>query len=197
MKRLAVIAALALSACSPAYDVCGPSTCDGCCTAAGECVGGDYDLACGTGGNACNVCPASAPVCAAHVCRAADVVDAGSDAGMNGGADAGPQVFVTLRYHYAKNPTNCPPDPPAAEFSCVIAEAMPKAKFDSVRLDYLECTTTQPTTDGYDIECGTCTVKSETCTWDFPDGGATPVTRGYFECPKPAHTTLGACEWTP
>lgn len=74
---------------------------------------------------------------------------------------------------------------------------MSKAKFDSIRLDYLECTTTQPTTDSYEIDCGVCTEKSETCVWDKGDGGTSLVTRDYFECPQPAHTTPGECAWNP
>lgn len=196
MKRLAVIAALALSACSPAYDVCGPSTCDGCCTATGECVAGDYDLACGTGGNACNVCPASAPRCLSQVCRAADVVDAGHDAGTDAGVDAGVPIFVTLRYERLQAMGECPAVTTSA-VSCAIAKVMDKSRFDAIRTEYATCAVTQPTSDGYEIDCGACSPEQAKCHWE-PDGG-TPGDVGYasFKCPEPAHTTPGACAWSP
>jgi hypothetical protein len=46
----------ALAACKPATQLCGPSTCNGCCDAAGECQPGSSNSACGVQGNTCDVC---------------------------------------------------------------------------------------------------------------------------------------------
>ena len=46
---------------------CDTTNCDGCCNADGECVAGDADTACGTGGDACQQCSAPA-VCGDGAC---------------------------------------------------------------------------------------------------------------------------------
>ncbi|MBL9037801.1 MAG: HmuY family protein [Archangium sp.] len=52
-----VVMALAVSACRPADEPCGPTTCAGCCDAAGECQAGNTVAACGgTAGGMCAVC---------------------------------------------------------------------------------------------------------------------------------------------
>lgn len=93
LRRLALpflaAGALALSACGSSSSTdCGPTTCNGCCTAAGQCVGGAANDACGSGGNTCNVC-SGGQTCAGSVCLAPTGGGGGSDAGMGGGAGGG------------------------------------------------------------------------------------------------------------
>jgi hypothetical protein len=45
--------------CSAGACVCDPSTCAGCCSASGQCVGGTMKQACGVGGAACAACAGS------------------------------------------------------------------------------------------------------------------------------------------
>lgn len=52
-------------------DPCGPANCNGCCDAAGTCVGGTAASACGVGGGQCNDCAAAGDSCNAGVCEAA------------------------------------------------------------------------------------------------------------------------------
>lgn len=61
---------------------CSPSTCDGCCASATECVAGTTVLECGLGGEVCTRCT-SQERCASARCEALPVVDAGV-------VDAGP-----------------------------------------------------------------------------------------------------------
>lgn len=93
------LAALTLSACGgPQPNACGPSTCNGCCTAEGQCVGGGAQDACGTGGGQCNTCVAPQQ-CVAFVCAVPmPPQDAGSDAGMDAdaGTDAGTMMDAGL-----------------------------------------------------------------------------------------------------
>lgn len=75
---LVAVVAVWLGACQRP---CGPSTCDGCCAADGLCLEGTSALECGSGGAACERCPAGER-CFAKRCEAAPVVDAGAvDAG--------------------------------------------------------------------------------------------------------------------
>lgn len=201
MGRLAAIAALvALVGCSPTGGDCFPSTCDGCCSADGQCLSGETLTACGLNANSCVDCSSSGLLCQSGQCRAPSVSDAGaSDAGVDAGTeDAGPGVFVTLRYWYAPEPTMCPQVPDVEDAQCVVPLAMSKAKFDSIRLEYAAaCVTTQPTSDSYEIDCGACTKGSDMCAYMFDGGSPMLQTRAKYACPEPAYTTPGACAWTP
>jgi hypothetical protein len=53
---------------SDARPQCSRSTCGGCCTAAGDCVGGQSATTCGTGGALCADCTMSGQSCNAGVC---------------------------------------------------------------------------------------------------------------------------------
>lgn len=68
-------------------EVCGPSTCAGCCQGQ-VCVTGDSSDFCGSGGQACDFCPAASEQCVAHVC-VAKLTSAGGGGGSNGGGSAG------------------------------------------------------------------------------------------------------------
>jgi hypothetical protein len=117
MPRLLIVTLVAglfaslIESCLPTKaDVCGPSTCPGCCDPAGACRPGTAADACGARGGACAVCGA-AQACLQDVCFGlAPYLDAGpGDAGLDGGAgdggaadggvvDSGPpalRVFVT------------------------------------------------------------------------------------------------------
>ncbi len=54
---------------SPDAYVCSAATCNGCCTANGQCSGGNSVSLCGTGGEACLNCSAQG-ACNDHVCGA-------------------------------------------------------------------------------------------------------------------------------
>lgn len=106
----AFVLGLTLAACGPvAATPCGPSSCPGCCSASGECLGGTNLNACGTEGGACTACAANL-VCSVGSCVPFDggsydaafpdrpdahvldsgVYDAGRpDAGADGGTDGG------------------------------------------------------------------------------------------------------------
>ncbi|MEW5742368.1 MAG: pectin acetylesterase-family hydrolase [Myxococcota bacterium] len=95
LRRLALTSlaalSLALSACGTSSSTdCGPSTCaTGCCSAEGQCVAGNADDACGTGGLQCNVC-SGGQTCQASVCALPPTGGGGgSDAGLGGGAGGG------------------------------------------------------------------------------------------------------------
>lgn len=99
----------------PAGKVCGPGTCDGCCTDTGDCLAGTTVFECGAGGSACVPCEAN-QACNAGTCArflggdydasfpdapdASVNLDAGTyrppDAGMMtvdaGALDAGPAI---------------------------------------------------------------------------------------------------------
>ncbi len=60
---------------------CNATTCPtGCCAQNGACRAGGTDIACGTGGAACQDCTATGRSCVSHVC-VAPPQDAGVDAG--------------------------------------------------------------------------------------------------------------------
>jgi hypothetical protein len=83
---LAVVSVLGVSACSSATNVCTPASCEGCCSEAGECLGGLEAASCGFGGAACRAC-ALAQVCTAGLC----VTPSGTGGGGGGsGEDGGP-----------------------------------------------------------------------------------------------------------
>jgi hypothetical protein len=77
VRHIVVVLAVALApACNP--KVCGPSNCQGCCAPDGTCELGMDTAACGSGGNACDVC-VGAQVCAGECVTAdAGTPDAGS-----------------------------------------------------------------------------------------------------------------------
>ncbi len=56
MKPVPLCLALLLAACTPPAPPCGPTNCNGCCDATGQCQGGSVTNACGQFGNACNSC---------------------------------------------------------------------------------------------------------------------------------------------
>jgi HmuY protein len=93
---LVVAAALALASfgagCGTAPPPsCSPTTCEGCCDAQGVCRTGDTDLACGLAGVRCNTC-SNIQSCLNRSCVLLGV-DAGSDAGVDGGSeDAGTPI---------------------------------------------------------------------------------------------------------
>lgn len=116
MRSIVVVMGLLVSACPTVEASCGPDTCLGCCTNAGECRHGDDVLACGSAGTACDICVGaqrcegrcvSPPVVTdtdagseqdAGLADAGTVVDAGGlDAGVV--VDAGPGT-VTLRLDF-------------------------------------------------------------------------------------------------
>lgn len=101
MRTFLLSLLLALAACSPAYDVCGPSTCDGCCTEDGACVAGTEVAACGFGGDWCSSCSAVGAECIFNLCRTATATkDAGTKPPVYDGGtpDAGPMVKVQFIY---------------------------------------------------------------------------------------------------
>lgn len=87
-----LLLAMAVAACGvpEGGEVCGPSTCDGCCTATGHCVSATA-AACGVRGAACVTCPPSM-TCRGGACAAAVTMQAPPDAGAPrdaGAFDAG------------------------------------------------------------------------------------------------------------
>lgn len=70
--RLAPLAVLALASalvcCACSSKRCGPETCDGCCSATGECVGQTSAQACGAQGSLCQECEAT-EACVTGACR--------------------------------------------------------------------------------------------------------------------------------
>lgn len=94
--RLALIASIALSlvlvagAASCGAKMCTPQSCaSGCCSATGECLSGTENASCGSGGNSCLNCTATALVCGINkTCGSLSTEDAGTDAGV---PDAGIQ----------------------------------------------------------------------------------------------------------
>ncbi len=54
--------------CQTSNPSCGPSNCNGCCTAAGSCLVGTSNSSCGKGGNACDTCVAG-ETCTSGVCQ--------------------------------------------------------------------------------------------------------------------------------
>jgi hypothetical protein len=202
MKRFAVIAAFVLAGCSGS-DVCGPSTCaDGCCTASGECVAGDLSLACGGGGNACNVCPSSAPVCRDGLCHESIVAggqDAGSDAGVDGGVDAGvdaggPVETIAGRIIYYRNPTldesTCPvtQDPDL----CNVSSQVVKAKVPSLKAAYAGCYVMDSGDAGVVFDCqGLTEIDMGGCS--LPDGGNSGQI--IYRCQYAPYTVADFCAW--
>lgn len=100
---------LVLTACGSAVvptSVCGPSSCAGCCSPAGECLDGTLAAACGLGGVTCSDCGTRACVinfCAPEPAPPGEPLDAGEatvDAGSSV-VDAGtsppcPPIFTSL-----------------------------------------------------------------------------------------------------
>ena len=72
---LAVVSSWLFFACGPTSSTCSESNCAGCCSAAGECVGGTLETACGSAGLLCNSC-SGGQVCVAQRCEF-PAVDAG------------------------------------------------------------------------------------------------------------------------
>lgn len=62
---------VAVASCSPAPKPCGPSTCNGCCDSAGECLAGTAVFECGLGGGACMACRPN-ELCRAGACETFD-----------------------------------------------------------------------------------------------------------------------------
>ncbi len=69
------------AACAPRPQPCGPATCSGCCSAAGDCQTSGSALACGLKGSSCQQCTGAA-VCVAGAC-------ASGSGGSGGGSTAG------------------------------------------------------------------------------------------------------------
>lgn len=98
---LTLLLCVSAASCSPR--ACSPQSCaTGCCTDTGECAGGSENASCGSAGNACVNCAASAQVCGSGVCRplslgtgggsgmdAGSTMDAGSSIDAGSGMDAG------------------------------------------------------------------------------------------------------------
>ena len=79
VSTFALCAALFVS-CTPVDEACGPSNCNGCCDAVGECQRGVMNSACGGGGQLCQACPSghcslgtcvNVPTCTPRTCAAA------------------------------------------------------------------------------------------------------------------------------
>lgn len=74
IRGAACVTCLPEQVCNPTTGVCSndpgcnENTCDGCCTTAGQCVGGDTPAACGEGGVKCDVCEGSAATCEDGLC---------------------------------------------------------------------------------------------------------------------------------
>lgn len=78
-----MFAGLVLSACTCGQNTCGPDNCFGCCTADGECVGGQVQNQCGANGNLCDVCVAT------QTCQLGRCISAGVGGGfVTGGGTA-------------------------------------------------------------------------------------------------------------
>ncbi len=77
------VLSLALAACSPGVK-CSPTSCNGCCTAAGTCSRGTSSTECGTSGATCAACSGS-DTCNAGRCGSA----AGGSGGSGGGTGTG------------------------------------------------------------------------------------------------------------
>jgi hypothetical protein len=73
-------------ACGPAKSKCTAATCFGCCDADGECQGGASQLACGSGGAACQACSFGS-LCQLGSCTAG--TGGGSGSGGGGGSTGG------------------------------------------------------------------------------------------------------------
>lgn len=88
MRMLLVGAVLAVGGGCAAPYVCNQQTCFGCCTSAGECLGGNENSNCGNGGNRCSTCP-STESCqsssAGYTCTGPQGGGGGSGGGAGGG----------------------------------------------------------------------------------------------------------------
>lgn len=81
----AVCLAAGLFACGQTAAPCGPSTCTGCCSTAGECVIAPSAVACGGSGSACVMC-SPGQTCVAGLCAGGAT---GGGSGGGGGATGG------------------------------------------------------------------------------------------------------------
>lgn len=86
---LLVAGSIVAGAASCGTPTCSPQNCPtGCCTAAGVCVAGGENAACGSAGNTCTNCVASAQICGDGTCVALST-GGGAGGGMGGGAGGG------------------------------------------------------------------------------------------------------------
>lgn len=189
-RAILVVTVVVLGGCG-SYDVCGPSTCNGCCTSDGECVTGTFGSACGINGLWCQAC-APQQICRVGICGD-DLPAADSGAPDAGGeADAG-VLYVTLRYERAEQTaTSCPME--WARKTCSTIHTMSPDTFSAVRVQYPECNVTQTDESGYLIDCtGHCAEEARKC-----EVAATKYADyTLISCTVPAHCGSGACNWTP
>lgn len=85
---LAFCFAVLASSCSPIAAKCGPSSCTGCCDAAGACVTGSSNLSCGASGSTCASCPLGQN-CVLGQCSIGSTQGGGSGGGSGGGVTGG------------------------------------------------------------------------------------------------------------
>lgn len=79
--------ALLASACGPSRPPCSPTTCLGCCDAAGECKSGFDNSGCGTRGNQCTTCGLG-QTCVSGACTLPNP-GTGGGSGVGGGSSGG------------------------------------------------------------------------------------------------------------
>ncbi len=95
---------LPLGSCVCSVQLCGPSTCPGCCDADEICQTGNQDAVCGELGALCVDCTATGRVCGGSACRPRGGGDAGtsaSDAGACTGACSSPGIVCDADGGYA------------------------------------------------------------------------------------------------
>lgn len=179
---------------------CSPATCTGCCLG-GFCYGGTSPAQCGRAGGLCSAC-SDTERCSTGQCvrlgsgGGSGGGGGGSGGGVGGGSGGGggstsPTVYVTMRFRKVtvSGFNVCPPN--VTYTTCSDTEAMPKAKFDSLRPTYADCTITQTASDAYTINCtNNCTSTTQTC----PSNGSryeSPY------CEDPTDTNKVDCSWSP
>lgn len=85
----ALLLAGVLLGCSAPPRPCGPTSCAGCCTGAGECVLAPSAVSCGGSGSSCRTCEAG-QTCVSGLCASAGVMPGGTGGGSAaGGGSAG------------------------------------------------------------------------------------------------------------
>jgi len=84
----AVVGMLLLLACGTTTPVCSATTCDGCCTADGQCSLSTTDSSCGRGGVACRACNAG-EMCSFGSCVPTSFGSGGGSSGVGGGVSGG------------------------------------------------------------------------------------------------------------
>lgn len=126
----------------------------------------------------------------------------GNPSGVGGGGGAG-GLAVTFRYQYGAVATSmCPGVATTSSYvpaTCSVIRSMTQARFDSTKLSYASCSTTETGTDTWTIDCtGNCSSQQLDC---LIAGNHTQ--RITWSCTKPAYSGpvneagATACAWTP